>query len=53
MAEILIPLKIKEIKYPKDFGRTTGGVFTTEVMMLREQNIKIRHSRSKFFKIHI
>lgn len=45
-----IPVKVKEVKYPKSFGKTTGGVFTNALLFISEDIIEIKYDQFKILK---
>ena len=47
---IRIPIKYKEIKYPKKIGNAIGGLFTKAFLVANESEIKFAHRSFNFFQ---
>lgn len=45
-----IPIRFKLIKYPKKFGKTTGGLFTRATLFINENKLKFEHKNFKILK---
>lgn len=45
-----IPIRFKQVKYPKIAGKSTGGMFTKAVLSLTDTVIEIKHERFPILK---
>ena len=45
-----IPIKFKEIKYPKTAGKTTGGLYTNALLKINDEALLFEHKNFKAIK---